>query len=108
MNVEVYLGVLFVTSVIVQLLTEGVKKAYNNANKSYSSNIIAGAMSAVATVLVVLWFVVFNGVPVNGRLIYEGVVLFVATWLCAMLGFDKIKQAANQLTKVKDQETLTK
>ena len=101
MTITTFLMLLSSFSVLSGLVTEGIKKLISDkANMSY--NVIAlvvalgigGGGSAV--------YYQLNAIPFNLDNIIYLVLMGLASGLCSMVGFDKIKQAIEQITSKKD------
>lgn len=91
-------------SLAASLLTEAIKKWYENAGKEYSANVIAlvnaivvgGFGTAIAyTLLDIPWTV--NNIICLGLMI-------VAIWVGAMVGYDKVVQMLKQLAELREKE----
>lgn len=101
MTVTLFISLFTIGSMACGLITEAVKKAYENAHKDYSSNIIAlvdalvvgGLGTSVAYMLMGIDWTVNNIICI--------VLMIVCIWLGAMLGFDKIKQTLEQIAVIK-------
>ena len=101
MTITTFLMLLSSFSVLSGLVTEGIKKLISDkANMSYNiialvvSLVIGGAGSAV--------YYQLNAIPFNLDNIIYLVLMGLASGLCSMVGFDKIKQAIEQITSKKD------
>ena len=101
MTTTTFLMLLSAFSVLSGLVTEGVKKLISDkANMSYNiialvvAIVIGGAGSAV--------YYQLNAIPFNLDNIIYLVLMGLASGLCSMVGFDKIKQAIEQITSKKD------
>ena len=101
MTITTFLMLLSSFSVLSGLVTEGIKKLISdNANMSYNiislvvALVIGGAGSAV--------YYQLNAIPFNLDNIIYLVLMGLASGLCSMVGFDKIKQAVEQITSKKD------
>ena len=104
MTITLFITILTAGSVVSSLLTEAIKKWYANAGKEYSANVIAlidavviggGVTSAVYMLMEIPW-------TVNNIICLAGMV--VTTWICSMIGYDKVMQLAKQLKEVIDDE----
>ena len=102
MTTTTFLMLLSSFSVLSGLVTEGIKKLISDkANMSYNiialvvALVIGGAGSAV--------YYQLNAIPFNLDNIIYLVLMGLASGLCSMVGFDKIKQAVEQITSKKDQ-----
>ena len=101
MTTTTFLMLLSSFSVLSGLVTEGIKKLISDkANMSYNvialvvALVIGGAGSAV--------YYQLNAIPFNLDNIIYLVLMGLASGLCSMVGFDKIKQAIEQITSKKD------
>ena len=101
MTTTTFLMLLSAFSVLSGLVTEGIKKLISDkANMSYNivalvvALVIGGAGSAV--------YYQLNAIPFNLDNIIYLVLMGLASGLCSMVGFDKIKQAVEQITSKKD------
>ena len=97
MTTTTFLMLLSAFSVLSGLVTEGIKKLISDkANMSYNiialvvALVIGGAGSAV--------YYQLNAIPFNLDNIIYLVLMGLASGLCSMVGFDKIKQAIEQIT----------
>jgi hypothetical protein len=105
MSVQLFIIIFAIEVVVSGLLTEAIKKAFQNAdNKNYSANIIAlidafmvgGFGTAVIYYLYGLTFTVTN--------ILVLIVMVVAIWMGSMVGFDKIMQSIKQIQNLLQKE----
>ena len=101
MTTTTFLMLLSSFSVLSGLVTEGIKKLISDkANMSYNiialvvALVIGGAGSAV--------YYQLNAIPFNLDNIIYLVLMGLASGLCSMVGFDKIKQAIEQITSKKN------
>lgn len=100
MDISMFLMLLFTFSTITALFTEGVKKLINDkANLPYnlvalfSSLIIGSAGTAI--------YYQLNNIPFDTNNIIYMILLGLASGLCSMHGYDKVKQTILQITNVK-------
>ena len=98
MTVEVFMTMLFAVSVVNSLLTEAVKQVFDEFEKTYSSNIIAGIVSVVVGGFICYSHAMFSGVEPNHLLFITYIAFVVMSWVCAMVGYDKVMQAVKQIT----------
>lgn len=97
MNISTFLMLLFTFSVISGLFTEAIKKLMSDkANLSY--NLIALVIALiVGTVGTSIYYQLSNMSFDINNIIYM-ILLGLASGLCAMLGYDKVKQSILQIT----------
>lgn len=98
-NVQIFATGLVVVSAVVGLTTEAVKKVLDEHNVKYYANTLAGIVSLVVATLAGIAYVVFTGAAFTASMIV-GIVAFVfMSWLCAMVGYDKVIQTIAQFKK---------
>lgn len=101
MTTTTFLMLLSSFSVLSGLVTEGIKKLISDkANMSY--NIIALVVALVIGGVGSAVYYQLNAIPFNLDNIIYLVLMGLASGLCSMVGFDKIKQAIEQITSKKD------
>ena len=104
MSTTLFTLLVTIFSSVSVLLTEGVKKFFDNKGKKYSANILAliNALvigcggTAAAYLLLGIPFVLTNIVCL---ILMGGVV-----WLGSMIGYDKVKQLIVQISEIKEQK----
>ena len=85
---------------VSSLITEAVKKWYANAEKPYSANIIALVVSVVSGGLGTAVYYTLKGIPWTINNIICLLLMIVAIWVTAMVGYDKVKQLLDQIGKM--------
>lgn len=101
MTVTLFIALLTVFATITSVCTEGVKKIINELNITYASNLLASIIACVVgiggtAVYYILFSVAFT--PAN---IVCMILMGVATAFGAMVGYDKVVQAIEQIGKGK-------
>ena len=101
MTTTTFLMLLSAFSVLSGLVTEVIKKLISDkANMSYNvialvvALVIGGAGSAV--------YYQLNAIPFDVNNVIYMILMGLASGLCSMVGFDKIKQAVEQIVGKKD------
>ena len=89
------LGVL-ITSTMTGLATEAIKKILSEYNKSYYANTLAGIVSVILSVAIGVGYMTLSNVSFTSQSIIYLVALVFISWLCAMIGYDKVVQAISQ------------
>lgn len=97
MTVELFLILLSMLSVITSLFTEGVKKMLESLNFKYVSNIVVLCASIIVAGVGMIVFYLWNDFVWTTLNIICIFLMICANWLSAMLGYDKIKQAIEQI-----------
>lgn len=104
MNIEHFLMLLIGVSVFTALVTEAIKKIMDESGKVYKSNILAGAVSVVLSVLAGAGYMVMAEAQINAKMAVILIALVLLSWLCAMVGYDKVMQAISQIKMAKKTE----
>lgn len=89
------LGVLIV-STLTSLATEAVKKMLTERGKKYYANTLAGLVSAVLSLGIGAGYLLISKIGFTTEAIVYLVALIFISWLCAMVGYDKVIQAISQ------------
>ena len=101
MTTTTFLMLLSAFTVLSGLTTEGIKNLISDkSNMSY--NIIALIVSLVVGGVGCAIYYQLNAIPFNLDNIIYLVLMGLASGLCSMVGFDKIKQAVEQIVGKKD------
>ncbi|MCD7751575.1 MAG: aminopeptidase [Lachnospiraceae bacterium] len=93
---ELFLLGLLVCSTITGLLTEAVKRLCEEHGLNYYANTLAGIDATVVSILVGVGYVLFTGSVVTAQVVISIIALIFMSWLCAMVGYDKVVQAISQ------------
>lgn len=104
MTVTMFISILTIGAMVTSLLTEAIKKAYANAGKDYSSNVIALVDAVIVGGLGTAVAYMLMGIPWTVNNIICLVLMILAVWIGAMIGFDKIKQLVEQIGKIDREE----
>ena len=104
MDIEHFLMLLIGVSVFTALVTEAVKKIMDEAGKVYKSNILAGAVSVVLSVLAGTGYIIMTEAQINAKMAVILIALVLLSWLCAMVGYDKVMKAITQIKVSKTKE----
>ena len=101
MTLTIFMTLLIILAVCVSLITEAVKKFLDDAGAKYSANIVvlivALLVGAGGTALMYL----FMGIAFTPPNIVCMVLMAVAVWVGAMVGYDKVIQMMEQLKNLK-------
>lgn len=96
MTFEVFLTLLLIVSILTSLAVEGIKFL---AGEKYnaSSNVVACITSIVLGTTVGVFYCVLAEIAFSSQIIVILIALVFLSWLCAMLGYDKVVQAIMQI-----------
>ena len=89
------LGVL-ITSTLTSLATEAVKKLLAEHSKNYYANTLAGIVSVILSVAIGIGYMMLSSISFTSQTIVYLIALVFISWLCAMVGYDKVVQAISQ------------
>lgn len=93
---------ILLSSVLTGMVTEATKKMLDGMDKTYSSNLLAAGVSVIMGIAVGCGYIVYNGIEVTTQVVVLLVGLVGLSWLCAMLGYDKVMQTLSQLVVKKE------
>ncbi|HEX2935808.1 MAG TPA: hypothetical protein VHO72_10685 [Bacteroidales bacterium] len=103
MNLEVFLMLLLIVSVLTGLTVEGVKKLLDERGKKYHANGLAGIVAIVLSAVVGIGYEILISGNLTATIAVYLLALVFLSWLCAMVGYDKVVQAISQF-KVTESE----
>jgi hypothetical protein len=95
-NFEVFLLGMILVSMFTGLTTEAVKTVLTARNVQYNANVLSGIVSAALSVAVGVGYTVLSEIPFSYQTIVCIVALVFLSWLCAMVGYDKVIQVISQ------------
>lgn len=104
MNFEIFLLGLLVVSVLTSLFTEAIKKWLQERDKKYYPNALAGYVSIGLSIAIGIAYVIVTGAAINAQMAVYLIALVLLSWLCAMVGYDKVIQAISQFKTYKKGE----
>ena len=97
MNVSLFITLLTSFSVVTSLCTEGIKKILNEKGVTYASNILASIVACIVGICGTGVYYIFSEMEFNAINITCMILMGLATWLCATVGYDKVIQTISQL-----------
>ena len=101
MTTSTFLMLLSAFTVLSGLTTEGIKNLISDkSNMSY--NIIALIVSLIVGGVGCAIYYQLNAIPFDVNNVIYMILMGLASGLCSMVGFDKIKQAVEQIVGKKD------
>lgn len=101
---ELFLAGLMLVSSFSSTCTEVLKKIFAKCNVKYNSNIIVGAVSTVLSVALGSGYTLITGTPFTGQTIVYILAMIVLSWVCAMVGYDKVVEILKKLKGVDKNE----
>ncbi|MCM1218039.1 MAG: hypothetical protein NC548_26435 [Lachnospiraceae bacterium] len=97
MTVSLFVTILTAGAAVNALLTEAVKKAYENAGRKCSPNMVALIDAVVVGGLGTAAVYMLMGIPWSVNNIICLVMIIAAVWIASMVGYDKILQMVRQI-----------
>ena len=97
MTINAFLVLLTGFATLTSLFTEAVKKLLDESKIKYSSNIVVLLSSIFVSGLGMVSFYLISEIQFILPNIIGIVLMIIANWLVAMLGYDKVVQAIQQL-----------
>lgn len=97
MSVELFLMLLMGVSILTGLVTESLKMILEDSGKVYRSNILAGIVAVVLSILASVAYIIMMDAQFNEKMAVILIALVLLSWLCAMVGYDKVIQAIAQI-----------
>ena len=104
MTVTLFISIFTIGAALSGLLTEAVKKAYENAEKQYSANVIALIDALVVGGLGTAMSYMLLGIPWTVNNIICLILMIVVVWVGSMIGYDKVIQLFAQIKDIKEVE----
>lgn len=95
-NLETFLLGLLIVSALTGLVTEAIKKIIAERNATYRANTLAGLVSLVLSAIVGTGYILLSGIGFTTQVIVYLIALLFMSWLCAMVGYDKVMQTISQ------------
>lgn len=102
-NFEIFLLGVLVTSVFTGLATEAVKKVLTEHNVAYRTNTLAGIVALVLSSAIGFGYAILSDISFTSNMVVCWVALIFVSWLCAMVGYDKVIQAISQFKTTRDE-----
>lgn len=97
MTVDIFLSLLAIFAILTSVITEGVKKFLDSVNVVYASNVVVLIVSILVGGAGMVVFYLWNRYEWTSLHIICIFLMVVANWLSSMIGYDKVKQAIEQL-----------
>lgn len=89
------IALLTISATMTTLVTEAIKKMIGE--REYSANILVAIVSVVVSGLISVGWIILYDISLTAQVGVHIVALIILSWLCAMIGYDKVKQTITQL-----------
>lgn len=103
-NLDIFLVGLLLTSTLTSLASEAVKKILIEYNKTYRANTLVGLVSLITSSIVGGIYVAMSNIDISVHTCMCLFALICLSWLCAMVGYDKVIQAITQFKNYKNND----
>lgn len=100
MTVTLFVTVLTLGSMCSGLLTEAIKKFYENAKMEYSANVIALINAVIVGMGGTAIMYMLLGISWTVNNIICLVLMGIAVWVASMIGYDKVIQMLEQIADI--------
>ena len=98
MTFTLFIMLFTIGSLVASLLTEAIKKAFDNADKAYSANMIALLLAVLVGCCGTSAAYILLDIPFDIKSILCIAFMAIAIWIGAMIGYDKVTQLLQQIT----------
>ena len=98
---EIFLLGLLITSTLTSLVTESMKNIFAEHNISYRANTLAGIVSAILSAAIAAGYLIVTSTAFTAHIAVLIIAQIFMSWLCAMVGYDKVVQAISQFKTMK-------
>ena len=95
-SLEIFILGLLITSTITGLTTEAIKKVLTDYKIAYKANTLVGIIAMVISLAIGLSYILLMNIAFTSQIIVYLVALIFMSWLCAMVGYDKVIQTISQ------------
>lgn len=95
-SLQVFMLGVLITSTLTSLATEAVKSILVEHGKKYYANTLAGIVSVLLSLGVGFGYMSISNIAFSVSIAVYLVALVFISWLCAMIGYDKVVQAISQ------------
>lgn len=102
MTLSVFITIFVFGASASALFTEAIKKAYSNAHKDYSANVIAIINSFVVGGLGTAGYYILNDINWNIDNVICLLAMIICVWLASMIGYDKVVQLIKQVKEIEN------
>lgn len=93
---ETFILGLLITSTLTGLVTEAIKNLMVEHNKTYRANTLAGIVASILSAAIGVCYAIFTNTAFTPQIIIYLIAMIFMSWLCAMVGYDKVIQAISQ------------
>lgn len=103
-TIDTFLLGLMITSTLTSLVTEAIKKVLTEYGVHFKSNTLAGVISLVLSAAIGVAYATIASLEITAAFVICMIALMIMSWLCAMVGYDKVVQTIRQFTSTTPKE----
>ena len=96
-NLETFIMGLLIVSTLTGLVTEAMKKVFVEHKVNYQANTLAGITSTILSIAIGVAYIVVTNATFSAQMLVYLIAMVFMSWLCAMIGYDKVIQTISQL-----------
>jgi putative Mn2+ efflux pump MntP len=89
-TLDVFLIGLMIISTLTSLVTEAIKAIMTEHGTKYHSLTLSGIVAAILSAAIGAGYIVLADVRFTGAVVVTMIALIFMSWLCAMVGYDKV------------------
>lgn len=108
MSIDLFLTLLFSSTIVTIILTDALKKLLNASETPYRANAVVLDSAMVASTGVSVIYRIPFGLGFDYIQLFRLLVLIVCTWLMSMITYDKLVQFKYQHKKAKERNEKAK
>lgn len=97
---ETVFMLLAISSAMTTLTTEAIKMMIPE-KAEYSKNVLAGIVAIAVGIAVSVGYCILTNTPATKETIVYAVCIVALSWICAMVGYDKVVQTITQIRTTK-------
>ncbi len=105
MTVKVFVMLFMAYAIVSPLITMAVKKMLDDLNRKYASDIVVLIISAIVSICGTVLYYTYMAIPFTAINIAFIAVLWIFVWVGSMIGYDKVKEAIEQIIALKSSNT---
>lgn len=94
---ETFMLGLLITSTVTALTTEAIKKILGEQKITCCANTLTGIVALVLSVAVGAAYAILNSITFTPQVVVYMIAHVFMSWLCAMVGYDKVVQTIGQI-----------
>ena len=103
-TIETFLMCLLVTSTLTSFTTEAVKMVLTEHEVTYRANTLAGLVAFILSAVIGVGYIIMIDAAFTAPVIISIVSLAFISWLCSMVGYDKVVQAIKQFQNTREDD----